>query len=98
MDIPRVFPNSGLQELTSDISQLVNLRVLKLELGWKETVDSIPDSISCLQQLEELHLRRAEIIQLPHGLATLNNLARLELVWCAGLRFPRDLQVSGLGP
>jgi hypothetical protein len=95
-DLDMLYPQEALQELTSDISKLVNLRVLKLDCN--DTVDNIPDSISCLQKLETLFLEYASgITEVPVGLATLKNLACLRIIFCEDLRFPPNLQVRDLG-
>jgi hypothetical protein len=44
----------GLQELTPDISRLVNLEVLRLKTN--PSLGCITESISCLQKLECLHI------------------------------------------
>jgi hypothetical protein len=85
---------AGLQELTLDISKLVNLKELVLQNNG--AVKYIPESISCLQKLEHLHIYKGQIDELPDGLSTLNNLASLEL-GCLNLEdyeFPDWFQVT----
>jgi hypothetical protein len=84
----------GLQEMTSDISKLVNLKVLNL--SWNTAVNSIPESISCLQRLEELCIEYCPIQELPISFTTLANLTNLLVTGCASLRFPLDLQVTDM--
>jgi hypothetical protein len=87
------FAQAGLWEVTSDISKLVNLRVLTLLNNWK--VRSIPDSISCLQKLEHLRIENSLSGDVPDGLSTLSNLASLHITWDPNHpEFPADLRVS----
>ncbi len=81
----------GLQELTPDISKLVNLE--KLSLTGNFSVTHIPESISCLQKLELLEIGDSPIQEMPAGIAHLRNLATLYMQGCNGVRFPPDLQV-----
>lgn len=64
----------GLQALTSDISKLVGLRVLTLDiydaLGYK------PESLSGLQKLEHLTLRQRRSVGVRPGLS---DLARVQM-------------------
>jgi hypothetical protein len=85
---------NALQELTSDISKLVNLRVLDIDCN--HTVKYMPESVSCLQKLEHLHIYNAAITQFPPGLAKLGNLATLNLFHLEGFHFPPDLKVTAL--
>jgi hypothetical protein len=62
----------GLEELTSDISKLVNLRVLNLSRH--DRVDSIPESISCLRCLQHLQIESCALSDMPLGLGMLPKL------------------------
>ncbi len=84
----------GLQEMTADISKLVNLERLTIEDS--PAVKLIPEEISCLQSLEDLHLNFISVKQLPAGFTELANLEALHITWCEGIRFPPDLNVSPL--
>ncbi len=88
----------GLQELTPDISKLVNLRVLTLRVNG--SLQSIPGCISCLQKLEELCIDRSSIEEIPLGLAALPNLTSLEfnVLMLNEFRFPFTLQVCDPRP
>ncbi len=84
--------------MTSDVSKLVNLKTLQLEMT--KQAEHIPESISCLQNLEHLAIDAFEIQELPPGLAKLETLVTLHmtnrsclLAWA--LRLPDNLQVIG---
>ncbi len=62
----------GLEEVTSDITKLVNLRVLNLATN--RSVTCIPEEISCLQKLEHLTVERCPVHEMPASLSTLSNL------------------------
>ncbi len=70
---------------------MVNLRALHLECH--QTINYMPESISCLQKLEHLHIEKVTIRELPVGLAKLANLATLSLNAFEDFSFPPDLQV-----
>jgi hypothetical protein len=61
--------------MTPDISKLVNLRVLKLSRN--TVLKRIPESISCLQNLQSLVIKNSQISKLPAGIARLANLRTL---------------------
>lgn len=82
----------GLQEMTSDISKLVNLTTLIV--GCSKSLECIPESLSCLQKLEAVNIRISQITDVPPGLARLANLSSLAFTDCGPLRFPPSLQVS----
>jgi hypothetical protein len=84
----------GLQELTSDISKLVNLQALVLTAN--SSVTCIPESISCLKGLVLLTIEGSPIGEVPAGLGTLHCLTSLCIERCNGLRFPWNLQVTAL--
>jgi hypothetical protein len=85
-------PWGGLQELTSDISKLLNLKVLTLSIHDK--MDSIPEAISCLQELEHLEISYCPLVsRLPAGLRMLGKLVTLEITGCGPIQFPPNLQV-----
>jgi hypothetical protein len=90
---------TGLWEMTPGIGNLVKLKSLMLHGNahdGKQT-DCIPEAISRLQQLTELHLDCVPIGQLPAGLAMLGNLETLHMARCYhGWRFPPNMQVVGL--
>ncbi len=84
----------GLQEMTADISKLVNLRHLVLTHG---KLEYIPESISCLQKLTALYISNSLLSEVPAGLGMLGSLASLQIVWNdtnSFLRFPTKLEVS----
>jgi hypothetical protein len=88
---------AGLEEITSDISKLVNLRVLSLEHS--RELFSIPEAISCLQNMQTLHIEGTSITQVPLGLATLQNLRSLSIkdanhIRHQPLKFPSCLKVT----
>jgi Leucine-rich repeat (LRR) protein len=87
---------AGLEEMTSDISKLVNLRVLNL--CQNTVLDRIPESVSCLQNLQTLYIEQSPITTVPVGLATLGNLRCLTIrdtSFLIGqpLQFPSRLKV-----
>jgi hypothetical protein len=82
---------ADLREITPDISKLVNLRFL--HVSWNPAIEYLPDSISCLQNLESLHLEDTSVTEVPVGLATLENLESLTFMWWKDVRFPPSLQV-----
>jgi Leucine-rich repeat (LRR) protein len=85
----------GLQEVTSDVSKLVNLK--ELSLFTNRAVQHLPESISCLQKLEDLNIRGRSISELPVGLGSLASLADLKARGyddLEGLRFPASVQVN----
>lgn len=63
-------------EVPSEISQLVNLKKLVIGGGYDEVVVSLPETISQLTQLEELHIGPSTV-QLPAHLSDLTNLQHL---------------------
>jgi hypothetical protein len=79
--------------MTSDISSLVNLRVLNL--GSNLHIKEIPGSISCLQKLEDLSLWDNPIQQLPMGITALSHLTRLCIMGRGEFKFPAHIQVHG---
>jgi hypothetical protein len=83
---------AGLQELTPDISKLVNLKLLNLASN--SELDYIPESISCLQNLTTLIIEDTSITAVPVGLATLRKLDGLCLKSWTGVYFPPCLEVS----
>lgn len=83
----------GLQEVTSDISKLVNLTTL--DLGCSLSLEYLPESISCLQKLEVMDIYASSITEVPAGLARLANLSNLGIRGCGPLRLPPSLEVSG---
>jgi hypothetical protein len=83
---------SGLWEMTPDISKLVNLK--ELFLTGNSMLTYIPESISCLQKLECFILEESPVLEVPAGLATLANLACLDIIACERMAFPSDLQVN----
>lgn len=83
----------GLEEVTSDIGRLVNLKTLFLGIN-AHTLTHLPESISRLQSLELLTISLSNIQQLPDGLAALPNLAKLRIDFSPGVRFPPNLQVT----
>jgi hypothetical protein len=85
---------AGLQELTPDISKLVNLKTLMLQRNG--ALMDIPESISCLQKLEQLCVYGGQIDELPAGLAKLANLTSLDLAALDfnDLRIPFGFQVG----
>jgi Leucine-rich repeat (LRR) protein len=93
----RCHAQAGLQRLTADISQLVNLRVLTLDKN--RSLTYIPESISCLQKLEELCIDNGQIRKLPVGLGKLANLVSLQLnsLRFENFNFPFTLTVIGPG-
>jgi hypothetical protein len=85
----------GLQEVTSDISKLVNLK--RLELNYNRGLQHLPESMSCLQKLESFNISDCSISELPAGLGSLASLADLHASGYEdldGLQFPDSLQVS----
>jgi hypothetical protein len=91
---------AGLQEMTSDISKLVNLKVLNLTQN--TVLDRIPESISCLQNLQTLYIEQSPITTVPVGLATLGNLRCLTIrdTFLIGqpLQFPSCIKVRAKKP
>jgi hypothetical protein len=86
---------AGLREVTSDISNLVNLRLLTLVNNWG--VRLIPDSISCLQKLEHVRIENSLYGNVADGLSTLSNLASLHITWdYLQPQFPADLRVLNI--
>jgi hypothetical protein len=86
--------NKGLQELTSDISKLVNLKTLTLEENG--SIEIIPESISCLQKLEDFHISDSSTDIVPTSLAALSSLTSLLIRSPAlddALQLPPSLQV-----
>ena len=65
-------------EVPEEISQLQNLKKLRVGGRSKEVVVSLPETISQLTQLEELHIGPSTI-QLPASLSTLTNLQHLHI-------------------
>ncbi len=85
----------GQQDLTSDISRLVNLKSLML-LG-DPKLRSIPESISCLQKLETFYIALSKCSELPAGLGKLENLKTLVVNNSGnGLRVVPNLEVIHL--
>ncbi|MDE2705686.1 MAG: leucine-rich repeat domain-containing protein, partial [Gemmatimonadota bacterium] len=65
-------------EVPEGIGQLQNLKKLRVGNGYKEIVTSLPETISQLTQLEELHIGPSAI-QLPSSLSALTNLQSLHI-------------------
>jgi hypothetical protein len=85
--------------MTADVSKLVNLRTLQLNMTHK--TQHLPDSISCLQKLELLAIDAFDVGELPAGLAKLENLVILHLfnnghLWDPDLPFNVQVTVLGL--
>jgi hypothetical protein len=78
-------------EMSPEVGKLVNLRVMKLEAN--PALFDLPDSISCLQRLELLHIDGCPMHKLPQGFGALANLKTLRLIYTAGTKFPSDLKV-----
>jgi Leucine-rich repeat (LRR) protein len=89
---------AGLQEMTPDIRKLVNLKVLNL--CQNTVLHCIPESISCLRDLQTLYIAGSPITKLPVGLATLANLRSLTIknnfLILEPLQFPSCLKVRDL--
>lgn len=81
----------GLEELTSDIGKLVNLKVLTLEGNY--CITHIPESISCLQKLENLCIDRSPIENWPAVLGPLTSLTSLGILWNGELEVHLNIQV-----
>ncbi len=84
----------GLVEIPSDISKLVNLRVLTLDIN--DSLNCISESISCLQSLEVLHIAGSILRSLPDGIAKLTKLTQLyinDTTQGPGLSIPANLEV-----
>jgi hypothetical protein len=90
------YAQTGLRELTSEISKLVNLKHLTLERAYP--LESMPESISCLQKLQRVDIVCGPPLRVPMGFATLANLSQLSVRWCpgSGWQLPPSLQVSSL--
>jgi Leucine-rich repeat (LRR) protein len=67
-----------------------------LELTQNLVLDYIPESISCLQNLEVLILEDTSITQVPAGLATLQSLEGLTIRGCKAMQLPPSLEVRTL--
>jgi Leucine-rich repeat (LRR) protein len=78
--------------VTSDLSKLVGLEILSL--CYNSVVPQLPESISCLEKLSELHINGGLIKDLPAGLATLPALTTLWMCYCPGMSISPDLQVT----
>lgn len=81
----------GLQEITSDISKLVNLKDLTVERNG--ALSYIPEAISRLQKLENICIGGSSSSGLSFSLPGLANLLGLCIRDCEGVRFPPSLQV-----
>jgi Leucine-rich repeat (LRR) protein len=90
--MPPCVAQTGLVELTLDISSLVKLRVLSLSSN--RQLEDIPESISCLQNLQWLSLRHNSIHQLPMGITALSHMTRLWVMGHRDFRLPPNLQVN----
>jgi Leucine-rich repeat (LRR) protein len=84
----------GLQELTPDISKLTKLTYLSLDNN--TLLEYIPESISCLQNLEALHIEDSPIREVPVSLKTLKSLDCLTLTYMGPVHFPSSLEVRAL--
>ncbi len=60
----RCLEQGGLQEVTSDFSKLIKLKVLKLYDG--SSLEKIPDSICYLQKLEDMEIMGTRGGRLPN--------------------------------
>jgi hypothetical protein len=85
---------TGLQEMTSDISKLVNLKVLKLEDNFD--LQRWHASIGYLQRLEHLHIDNSTSEEVPAGFGMLASMTKLYFRPCGGMQVFPDLQVSRL--
>jgi hypothetical protein len=82
-----------LQELTPDISKLVNLTDLTIRNATAD-IEYIPDAISCLTKLEHFSIELWPMrFDVPPALTTLTDLMSLTIVGGGSFKFP-DLQVS----
>lgn len=85
-------PQDGLQELTSDISRLVNLKELTLECNG--ALSYIPQALSCLQKLETTCVGEISVNGMSFSLPGVANLTGLCIWHCEDIRFPPSLQVA----
>jgi Leucine-rich repeat (LRR) protein len=83
-----------LQELTNDISKLVNLHSLALKDN--NAINRIPESISHLENLKLFELSTNLPLHLPDAFARLRKLEKLAITRCASLRIPENLEVMHL--
>jgi hypothetical protein len=88
--MPLGVAQGGVQELTTDVSSLVNL--VHLDCNVTRRMQSIPDSISCLQMLTYLHVRGL-FTDVGGGLPTLRKLAKLCLNSLHNIQLSDNLQV-----
>jgi Leucine-rich repeat (LRR) protein len=72
----------------------VNLRHLNL---WGNALEYIPETISCLQKLEDVDLiSNSGLQEMSTGFATLANLNQLTITHSTRWQLPPNLQISGL--